>query len=52
MHAIEVAGAAVPFVGGVLVVLLPMLMDAVFGVFSGALVFVVVSWLTKLRKNV
>ncbi|MCP5206537.1 MAG: DUF808 domain-containing protein [Hahellaceae bacterium] len=50
MHSIAVASAAVPFASGFLTVLVPMLIEGVFGVLSGALVLGVVSSLAKLRK--
>jgi hypothetical protein len=50
MHGVEMASAAVPFASGFLTVLVPMLIEGVFGVLSGALVLGVVSSLAKLRK--
>ncbi|CDZ93109.1 membrane protein [Pseudomonas saudiphocaensis] len=42
---------ALPYIGSVLAGLLPTLLDAVFGIFVGAVVFLVVSWGSRLFKR-
>lgn len=50
MHSVDVFVANIPFVAGLLVVLVPMLIEGIFGVISGALVLGLVSLFAKLRK--
>lgn len=48
MHTVDTWSALVPVIGGIFMVIMPMIINAVFGILSGALVLLGVSCVTKL----